>query len=168
MEVGIDAPMDLSWYDLRCDFIFNFASQLRNLEKFTLVENCCPRGRLYNGPTPVRDPNVSDQWHPLRNRHLDINKLSKLAPRIHTLSISKEIFLDLPVAIRKIVRMLHNDRKIDGAKNNPVLPRVIVNKKQWQELQVYKDIDSIMTTTIDFEDFKFKYFTCYTHKILHK
>lgn len=107
--------------DLRCDFILYFARQLKNLLTFTLESD-----RITNA-----------------------NKIIELLPSCRTFSISKIIVKHLPVEMRKIVRTVRTIRQMSDFENDENLLKLIVNVEQWRELQVYKDIKSLMTLVID-------------------
>lgn len=107
--------------DLRCDFIMYLATQLKNLEKFTLESD-----RLTNA-----------------------NKIIEQLPQIRIFSMSKIIFKHLPVEMRKIVRTLRTIRQASVTDDDNNLLKLIVNIEQWRELQVYKDIDKLTETVLD-------------------
>lgn len=106
---------------IHCEFLLLFATQLKNLEKFTLQNS-----RLAN-----------------------INKIIESLPQIRTLAISQVTFKHLPVEMRKIVRVLRAIRQASDMYEDRVVLNMIVNIQQWRELQVYKDIAKLTETVID-------------------
>lgn len=107
--------------DMRCEFIMHLATQLKNLESFTLQSS-----RLNNA-----------------------NKIIESLPQIRTLSISQITFKHLPVEMRKIVRTLRAIRQVKDTDDESNILQLIVNIEQWRELQVYKDINKLAETIID-------------------
>ncbi|XP_037028682.1 uncharacterized protein LOC119068924 [Bradysia coprophila] len=106
---------------LHCEFLMLFATQLKNLEKFSLQSS-----KLTN-----------------------INKLIETLPQIRTFSISQITTKHLPVEMRKIVRTLRAIRQTSDMYEDKVVLRLIVNIEQWRELQVYKDIAKLTETIVD-------------------
>lgn len=106
---------------VHCEFVLLFATQLKNLEKFTLQSS----------------------------RVTNVNKLIESLPQIRTMSISQITFKHLPVEMRKIVRTLRAIRQANDMEDDDVVLQLIVNIEQWRELQVYKDIDKLTDCVID-------------------
>lgn len=104
------------------EFIREFISKQMNVEKFCLISE-----------------------HAVR----DVNKVIDAAPNLNELNVSRTKMKYLPVEIRKIVLSIRKRRAnlITMGEIDPPPFHVIVNEQQWRELQVYKDVDIILTTT---------------------
>lgn len=115
----------LDSYDLNAEFICEFISKIPNIEKFSLIGN----------------------GQKLRN----VNKIIDLAPNINELDISLNYMVfQLPVEMKKIVRSIQKRRElqITEGQQNPKPFHIVVNMMQWRELQIYKDIGTILTTRV--------------------
>lgn len=80
----------------------------------------------------------------------DLCKIIDAIPNINELDISENTILHLPAEIRNIVKSIRKRRVCQMAESHqPQKPfHMVVNKMQWRELQVYKDIDKILTTRV--------------------
>lgn len=110
--------------ELNFEFICEFISKLLNVEKFSVMSEHAIRG---------------------------INKVIDTAPNINELGVAQTKMKYLPVEMRKIVKSIRKRRaqQIVEGQTDPVPFHVIVNEQQWRELQVYKDVETILTTSIE-------------------
>lgn len=118
-------------YDLGAEFILEFVSKLSSVEKLTLL--------CYSYPI------------------CGISKIIDLIPNISELNVMQINLKLLPVEIRKIVVAIRKRRalQISEGEQNPKPFPIEVNKQQYRELQVYKDIETICTIKVDKNEFTF-------------
>lgn len=109
--------------ELNAEFICDFVSQLTNVQVFILISNRITK---------------------------DVNKIVDMAPHLKELNISQTLFIRLPVDMRKIVRSIRKRREtlIAEGTAEPEPFHLVVNMRQWRELQVYADVNRILKTTI--------------------
>lgn len=81
----------------------------------------------------------------------DINKIIDLAPHIKELGVANTSIKRLPVEMYKIVNSIRNRRAklIAEAELDPKPFHLVVNRYQWRELQDYKDVKTILSTSMD-------------------
>lgn len=113
--------------DLNAEFICEFISKLLSVKKFNVMSE-----------------------HAIRN----INKIIDLAPNLEELGVAQIKMKYLPVEMRKIVNSIRKRRLqlIADGELNPKPFNVVVNEQQWRELQVYKDVETILTTRVEFNN----------------
>lgn len=110
--------------DLNAEFICEFISKLSNVHKFNVMSE-----------------------HAIRN----INKIIDTAPNLGELGVAQIKMKYLPVEMRKIVKSIRKRREqlIAGGELSPKPFHVVVNEQQWRELQVYVDVETILTTRVE-------------------
>lgn len=110
--------------ELNAEFICEFISKLLNVKKFNVMSEHAIRG---------------------------INKIIDLAPNINELGVAQIKMKYLPVEMRKIVKSIRKRRtqQIADGQQDPKPFHVVVNEQQWRELQVYKDVETILTTRVE-------------------
>lgn len=83
-----------------------------------------------------------------------IHKIIDMAPHLTELGMSQTKIKYLPVEMYKTVQSIRKRRAklILEGQSNPEPFHLIVNLLQWRELQVYKDVNTILKTTIDGKD----------------
>lgn len=120
--------------DLHAGFIAEFLSKLPNIQNFI----------------------VSTDNSKLRN----INKIIDIVPSISELNVSQSEMHHMPVEMLRIVKSIRKRRacEIDKGHQNPKRFHLVINSKQSNELTVYKDINTILTTgVVDKESIDFHY-----------
>lgn len=110
--------------DLNVEFICEFISKQSNVVKLCVMSE-----------------------HAIRN----INKIIDIAPNINQLGVAQVKMKYLPVEMRKIIKSIRKRRaqQINDGQTNPKPFHISVSEQQWRELSVYKDVDTILTTTIE-------------------
>lgn len=121
LQVRSDTPEQC---DLNAEFICEFISKLLNVKKFNVMSEHAIRG---------------------------INKVIDMAPNIEELGVAQIKMKYLPVEMRKIVKSIRKrrDQQISEGIQDPKPFNVVVNEQQWRELQVYKDVETILTTRVE-------------------
>lgn len=113
--------------ELNAEFICDFVSKQQNIQAFTVM--CEPALK-------------------------DIHKILDKAPHLRELGISHTKMKYLPVEMLKIVRSIRKRRKALIAEGfaDPEPFYLVVNMKQWREVQVYDDVNIILEATVDGND----------------
>lgn len=113
--------------ELNAEFICDFVSKQPNVQAFTVIS----------------EPALKD-----------IHKILDKAPHLTELGISHTKMKYLPVEMRKIVRSIRKRHKALIAEGiaEPEPFHLVVNLKQWREVQVYDDVNIILETTVDGND----------------
>lgn len=133
IEINItNDSSDVTQHDLGCEYIVGVIGKFKNIKK-VLVEGDCIK---------------------------DVYKLLEIAPHIEYFNISQVGMKYLPVEMLRIVRTIRKNQQGCPSTSNDSSKRTIhlvVNQKQWNEIQVYSDINSLVTTDISEDEPGFKF-----------
>lgn len=121
VELQIQTDEHERWHSMVIDgeFILEFISKQMNVKKFGVI---------------------CEYW---------VHGIFGIPPNLNELNVSRIKMQHIPVEMWKIVSSIRKRREnlIANGEIDPPPFHMIVNDHQWRELQVYKDIDIILTTT---------------------